>query len=675
MLTVPVDWQTFFADRETDVSVNAKMKGLETLFSETVSKSDCIKLLKEENDAVFLTINPINKRASIAHHFNQFGGTRTQPNSLFSAMIGFDHQAFAVMIDIDSLLQGVKIRVPTWDTLKECKSIASFKALVAPAEPVAGAEGIDEEKNEEGATFEEVYFRNFVLPPPFLANVLVDSDSRDPCALIIEAMNAISAFDERHKEDQDMPLATDALVHIVQFLWAAGKELVTGSPLLTAEEPNYIKWSATIHKECLAETPAARLQHQNQQGQVSDATMQSIATSISVQGQTLEKIHELRKDTSAESKKSYTTILHPVRVRLLLNASSTDGKTVPIDPSLEAQSFYKCKTVGAAKIHLEHSLVHVHKCIISLSIGFVTNLYNGAFVWDSPNKPNNWCGFQFAKPPPDSSSGVQEALILSLKATEGKGWSENDILKALVQGLVIAKSVSELQHNLHNEHSAACFFFGDNSIIAVNLAKCLTHVQNHFQVYEELQVKDKMFVAQVIYSCSVRIQNWFQQCLQQEIRSNVDDSLIDFTTDHRDIVNRRFAISLPASISAFKRPSVPQNGSNSDNEANSPPRESDKKRKSKKQGNREGGRATVGDTNTKTVCNWLLKDNESYKKIFAGKNKPKFPAGNCRWCPRFHTKGFCFEDCPDKNNHIPSMDIPKEQREDYSFHVSECRGN
>eukprot|EP00978_Attheya_sp_CCMP212_P022536 scaffold67335_cov32-Attheya_sp.AAC.1 len=368
MLSRPVDWQTFFADRDTDVSVNTKMKGLEGLFSEDLSNLDCVKLLKDEDDAVFLTINPINQKVSIAHHFNQFGGTRTQPIALYSAMIGFDHQASAVMIDISSLLQGAKIRVPTWDTLKACKSISSLKDLVAPAAPAEGADSDDEEAKEgEGATFEEVYFRNLVIPPPFLAHILVDSGSRDPCELIIDSMNAISAFDTRHAEDQEMPSTTEALVHIVQFLWAAAKGLVRGSPFLTAEEPCYAKWSSTIHKECLAETPAVLLQQQNQHGQVSDATMHSIASSISIQGQTLEKIHELRKDSTAESKKSYN-LLHPVRVHLILNASSTDGSTVSVDPSIDAQSFYKCKTVGAAKIHLEHSLVHVHKCLLHLSV-------------------------------------------------------------------------------------------------------------------------------------------------------------------------------------------------------------------------------------------------------------------------------------------------------------------
>jgi hypothetical protein len=158
-------------------------------------------------------------------------------------------------------------------------------------------------------------------------------------------------------------------------------------------------------------------------------------------------MNDLCKEASAKKKNSYNQ-LHPLHIRLLLNASSTDGKNAAVKPTSDAQSFYECKTVGAAKIHLEHLLQAVNRCIINLSTGFVTSLYTGAFIWDSPSKPNNWNGFQFAKLAPDSASGVQEALIFSLKATEGKGWSETDIMKALVQGLVSAQSVPDMHNTI-----------------------------------------------------------------------------------------------------------------------------------------------------------------------------------------------------------------------------------
>eukprot|EP00978_Attheya_sp_CCMP212_P046184 scaffold377919_cov55-Attheya_sp.AAC.6 len=145
---------TFFADRETDVLVNKKMNGLDELFSKDLSIPDCVKLLSKENDAVFLTITPINQKVCLTHHFNQFGGTRTQPDALYSvlysALIGFDHQASVVMIEISSLFHGVTIHIPTWDTLKECKSTANLKALVAPAVPEADIENPDDKEEEGG---------------------------------------------------------------------------------------------------------------------------------------------------------------------------------------------------------------------------------------------------------------------------------------------------------------------------------------------------------------------------------------------------------------------------------------------------------------------------------------------------------------------------------------------
>eukprot|EP00978_Attheya_sp_CCMP212_P022648 scaffold67875_cov53-Attheya_sp.AAC.1 len=262
-------------------------------------------------------------------------------------------------------------------------------------------------------------------------------------------------------------------------------------------------------------------------------------------------MHDHRLESSSDSKKNFKQ-LHPVRIRLILNASSVDGKTPAKAPTKDLASFYECKTVGAAKIHLEHSLTAVHGCILNLSTGFVTALYCGSFVWDSTGRPNNWTGFQFAKPAPDTPSGVQEAMILNLKATEGKGRSDNDIAKALVQGLVVASSVTDLQHNIHNEHSTAVYFFGKDSFLAKQLAVSRDHVRDNLQVYEALQAKDSSFVAKVIFSYSVRTDNWFRQCLKEQDRSKVDDSLLDFPEDHRAILNRRFDITLPVCLHPFK---------------------------------------------------------------------------------------------------------------------------
>eukprot|EP00978_Attheya_sp_CCMP212_P016939 scaffold44783_cov43-Attheya_sp.AAC.2 len=504
----------------------------------------------------------------------------------------------------------------------------------------------------------------------------MDSDMRDRCELLLESLSILSAYEVKFGGAADMPEAGVSLGHIIKILWGAAKSaMIRGVPLLVSQDPTFNAWSKSVHKEAIADnkvqiSPSASVQ---------DVTMQAIATGMMINNKTLEKMHDQRTTVSEDKKKKFNK-LHAVRVRMILNASSEDRSGVtPTAPCKDIQGFYECKTVGEAKIHLEHSLSTVYGCIINFSTGFVTALYSGAFIWDCPGKRNNWCGFQFAKPAPDTPSGVQEAMILSLKATEGKGWSDTDIAKALVQGLVVASSVSDLQHNLHtNERATACYFFGKKSTLATSLKKRLDHVQDHTQVYEALQAKDKTFVAQVIFSHSVRIDNWFRECLTKEDRSLVNNSLLNFVEDHRWIINRRFTMGLPVSISNFSKTPVEKT-----HPMDTTPSPQDGKRQ--KRGNGRGNDASPDDTtqpirrigvaNPKPRREWQLKEKESWRKVFTVRTKPRYAKGDCRWCNKYHTRGHCFPpDCANKANHIPSLDLTDSDKpDDYTKYVKECR--
>jgi hypothetical protein len=664
---LPNDWQSFFVERETNPATNAKMDGLANLFPEAKPISECVKTLIEEDNAVFMTIHPITKKVELGHHFSKFGGTRLQPEAFYSALVGFDDTANPVMIDPDSLFAGQTIRVPAWDSIKACNSKEQLMAL---SETAGGTAEIP----IPATPFEDFFTRSVAVLPPLLACEWMDSDMRDPCELLLESLSIFSAYETKFAGAADMPEAGASLGHIIQILWGAAKNsMIQGVPMLVSQDPTFNAWSKSIHKEAIADnqvqiSPSAGVQ---------DVTMQAIATGMMINNKTLEKMHDQRAAVSEDKKKTFNK-LHAVRVRMILNASSEDQSgVVPSAPCKDIQGFYECKTVGEAKIHLEHSLSTVYGCILNLSTGFVTALYSGSFVWDCPGKPNNWCGFQFAKPAPDTTSGVQEAMILTLKATEGKGWSDTDISRALVQGLVVASSVSELQHNLHNEQAAACYFFGEKSTLSKRLKQSLDHVRDHLQLYESLNALDKTFVAQVIFSHSVRIDNWFRECLTKEDRLHVDDSLLNFVEDHRLIINRRFTMDLPVSMSNFSKAAVEKS-----RPMDATPSPQDGKRQ--KRGNGRGNDAqpddnaqpirNIGVVNPKPRREWQLKEKESWRKVFTVRTKPRYAKGDCRWCNKYHTRGHCFPDCPNKANHIPSLDLTDADKpDDYSKYVKECR--
>jgi hypothetical protein len=96
-------------------------------------------------------------------------------------------------------------------------------------------------------------------------------------------------------------------------------------------------------------------------------------------------MHDHYLKLSADKKKNFKQ-LHPICIRLILNASPMDGKIPVTSQSKDLESLYECKNVGATKIHLEHSLTACHECNLKFSTGFVTILYCGSIIWDSPVK-------------------------------------------------------------------------------------------------------------------------------------------------------------------------------------------------------------------------------------------------------------------------------------------------
>jgi hypothetical protein len=100
------------------------------------------------------------------------------------------------------------------------------------------------------------------------------------------------------------------------------------------------------------------------------------------------------------------------------------------------------------------------------------------------------------------------------------------------------------------------------------------------------------------------------------------------------IINRRFDISLPVSLlSPFKnkisnKEETPagQTSNNIQKQGGGTPREGNKQET-----------PVLGVTNPKPRADWTLKENESFQKVFIGKSKPKWEAGDCRWCAKYHT--------------------------------------
>lgn len=66
-------------------------------------------------------------------------------------------------------------------------------------------------------------------------------------------------------------------------------------------------------------------------------------------------------------------------------------------------------------------------------------------------------------------------------------------------------------------------------------------------------------------------------------------------------------------------------------------------------------------------------NNDKYKKHFAGKNMKARPMIDGKpACHRWHTKGYCFDECRNKNTHIPSTQLSEETKVEYKNFFDLC---
>ena len=133
---------------------------------------------------------------------------------------------------------------------------------------------------------------------------------------------------------------------------------------------------------------------------------------------------------------------------LILNASSTDGITAAILPTDSCKEFYMKKNISKALDLLSTTMSQEYECCVQLETGLVTALHAGHFLRDREDSPSNFSFFLTPKKQPLSSDRFKSTMILQLKATQGKGWSETDFKEALKQGIVTPSNVSSLIHQL-----------------------------------------------------------------------------------------------------------------------------------------------------------------------------------------------------------------------------------
>ena len=612
--TMANNWENHLKDDPSNEFSNKTMDKLFEAFGPTKDPATCMIEALSEQQTVFLAQAPISNHILFLHHFSKIGGTRMEPDKKHFVLVGTGSHAYPAQVN-ESIFDTSTAKVPSWNSFTALADADAVKTLTTRAN------AMDKE------------YRNCIPLPPFLATHLIHQGGSSIPELIMTAMTTIKAFDEEHKDEADVPSANTNCQLIVNWLFLAhGKSLATFASIPSIDVAIMSK-SAEIHDSAILPTKSSSEANPSVNP---SAALSQLAINVGEQTSVLEKINNFAEESAKKKTKGFGN-LHPIFQKMILFASSDNGTDSPSEQTESCSAFFDQKSSSHAQIHLHQTLLSTFKCSVSISIPFATALYHGNFVWDRADTPNNFCSLLLGKPLPLSSNGTKEAMILHLKSKKGSGWSDADLAKATNQSITLPTTVDSMIHNINNLAATSEVFFGNSSLLTEGLRAWRNFITSNLTTYEAQAAIDPLFIAKVLTAIDTRVNCWLEECSTANLRSSVDDSLVDFSYLHRQIRTRSFNFSLPASIAHPNKKK--RNRDSDDHDGN----------------DRNNKRSPI--QNADLNPRWKLKAGEDYNTVFKNKHVDKRPLhNNVRMCPRWHIRGICFSGCNLATTHVTITD-------------------
>ena len=396
---------------------------------------------------------------------------------------------------------------------------------------------------------------------------------------------------------------------------------------------------------------------------VTEDIVQTLAHSITSQTEVWEKMRQDKQEAKNEKSNKFSN-LHDSTQLMILNASSIDGEDAPGTPTTHCTTFFSKTNISKALDYLQTTLDQEMECCVHIDTGLIAALHAGHFIRDREDSPSNFSFFLTPKKQPLSSNIFRPTMVLQLKASQGKGWSDTDLKEALKQGMVAPRDIHEFGHQLKNFWGLASFFFGSDSVIAQALSPLLAKISRHTLTFEGAQYRDKAFVTKLGYAIDTRVFRWLDQCRSQTHRRTVNDSLLYFDTLFDQVLTDSFHQTLPTTFKEFSTPLPPDPERPQHDTSHRPKRQRFSSHPDK---NKERL------VNPKQIDAWIVSPTDYRLKVMGNFLDSRPRIQQRPMCQRYHSKGYCFSDCVNKVTHIPSQDIEPTLQKLYLKYIDKCK--
>jgi hypothetical protein len=127
----------------------------------------------------------------------------------------------------------------------------------------------------------------------------------------------------------------------------------------------------------------------------------------------------------------------------------------------------------------------------------------------------------------------------------GLAQSADEIKTKAKQDVAAPADYNEMIFQLKAFSALFEFLFGEESIMAAKGGTFICLIEVNSISYRGHVALDDFFPSKVLWSVCTRFQLFLDNCTHAEEREDVNDSLINFLADHRDIILDQFGATLP----------------------------------------------------------------------------------------------------------------------------------
>ena len=716
-------WAQHLRSQAGGEEANKNMKAFTEAFAPTTTLAERVTALVEEIDAAALLAGP-DGAVLRTHSWTKFGGTRSRANTTVACLIGTGSRANVVIVDCNRVVVTTSVSIPSEIDIAGCLTVqdledlatratgttttpapaaanqaatptppatapptpttrttrsrnaAATAAAAAPAPQANGGVGRGQGASSAAAAAAQattVELTSAFLMAPFLSDALFDEKSTQPLELIILAREAAVDFDNRHQGVAGFGNVS-AIDHAKAFAnWAFALHLEKLNEARYTIDPDNDElrtFTEARHQNCIL-APLGSASNVPTTGN-NNEVLKNLSEGLKRMGEAadqanlLTKEHLRLREETEDLKKDRIKDMHSSISNMILMASATEPDQVG-EFCNSFKSFYNSKNQGYADMELHHQFDAKNFQNVGFAEGTVLAMWSGLLKRSNPTAPSNCTPFAFRELQPMNMNQKSRSLICTMVNQKGGlAQSAEEIKKKAKQNIEAPSDYNEMIFQLKAFVALIEILFGDDSITAEKLKTFVQLIEAQSIYYKGVAVYDEFFPTKVLWTVCTRFQLYLESCTRAEDREEVDNTLIDFSSDHRDIILNRFSANLPASFKAVEL------GTDKDADTDA---ESEKitTKKRKKRNEKEKKEKNPSVKNDRQCAEFKLKEGELWTQ-FAGMHlDDRAKIKGTIMCTRWHTRGDCFADCKNKASHVTCSEIPPDAKQGHLRWMQKCR--